>query len=66
DTELLEEFFVNIGMTDSDAECERTELYIALCKSSAMMRKKDAVSFAGFTAHWAFWADCLFVCFFCR
>lgn len=30
DTELLEEFFVNIGMTDSDAECERTELYIAL------------------------------------
>ena len=30
DTELLEEFFTDIGMTDSEAECERAELYTAL------------------------------------
>ncbi len=30
DAEVLKEFFTDIGMSDAEAECERTELYITL------------------------------------
>lgn len=66
DVSLIHEYLTDIGMTDSDSEYNRTELYIKLLSKTAMRRRKNVRSFAAFIMRRGFSEEYLFAFFSCR
>lgn len=63
DIVLIEDFFKNIGMSDTKAECERCELYISLIETKISEAQKNYLELSKLYKNIGFFSG-IFICIF--